>query len=62
MRGRSGLASPLCLSLCVLCVLCVCVSVVHAFYIPGVAPTEYASGDKLEIKVGLRDRERCVYC
>ena len=32
-------------------VLCLLVSRVRAFYIPGVAPTEYADGDKLEIKV-----------
>ena len=32
--------------------LCLCVGV-RGFYIPGVAPTEYEEGDKLEIKVRL---------
>ena len=31
--------------------LCVFVCACRAFYIPGVAPTEYEEGDKLEIKV-----------
>ena len=35
-----------------LSVLCLCVGV-RGFYIPGVAPTEYEEGDKLEIKVRL---------
>ena len=28
-----------------------CLTTTHAFYLPGVAPREYADGDKVEIKV-----------
>ena len=51
MRGRSALEARLLLSVCV---LCVCVSLVRAFYIPGVAPIEYEEGHKLEIRVSLK--------
>ena len=44
-RGRlPGLLSSL-------CVLSACLCSVRAFYIPGVAPTEYTENEKLEIKV-----------
>ena len=48
------------------CVVCTCVCSVRSFYIPGVAPTEYGAGDKLEIKVrGGRcrrvGRSGCIY-
>ena len=45
--GVAAATRVVCLS-----VLCLCVGV-RGFYIPGVAPTEYEEGDKLEIKVRL---------
>jgi hypothetical protein len=45
--GVAAATRVVCLS-----VLCLCVGV-RGFYIPGVAPTEYEEGDKLEIKVML---------
>ena len=50
MAGRSSRASGL---LALAFVLSACVCGVRAFYIPGVAPTEYAEGEKLEIKVSV---------
>ena len=35
----------------VACFLAHSLSLSRAFYIPGVAPTEYSEGDKLDIKV-----------
>ena len=45
--GVAAATRVVCLS-----VLCLCVGV-RGFYIPGVAPTEYEKGDRLEIKVRL---------